>query len=289
MTNTVKDCPKIYRGDGTVVIVLNYKTYTIDKTHMNYSKVVAALKNPETPIEEIETLVNLPKFVELGSCGNVRIVKDDGEYKVYYKNEIMHNSLTRRLIAIIQEGYDIAALSAFLDNLLLNPSRTSVQELYEFLEKNNLPITSDGCFLAYKKVRDDYLDFYTGTMSNTVGTVVSMIRNSVDDNRENTCSDGLHFCSLDYLPNYHGGDGRIMIVKINPKDVVSFPRDYNHSKGRTCEYLVVGEHTDGERKEAFTKPIEDVNQYDVNEDEELSSSEEISEESSSSDDTDTEY
>jgi hypothetical protein len=127
----------------------------------------------------------------------------------------------------------------FTENLLENPSRRAVTELYLFLEKGNLPITSDGHFLAYKKVRDDYLDVYSGTIDNSVGQVVEMERNRVDDDKNNTCSYGLHFCSKDYLQSFSGD--RIVILKINPRDVVSIPTDYAFTKGRTCRYEVIGE------------------------------------------------
>jgi hypothetical protein len=123
------------------------------------------------------------------------------------------------------------------------------------LEKNNLPITSDGHFLAYKKVRKDFKDCHTGTMDNSVGKIVEMERHEVDDNANNTCSNGLHFCSKEYL-NHFGGE-RTVIVKINPADVVSIPTDYDFSKGRACRYEVIGElgvHPD----DAFKEPVQDA-------------------------------
>ena len=138
-----------------------------------------------------------------------------------------------------KDGFDITPLLAFYSNLILNPSKTAQEELYSFLEKSNLPITPDGHFLAYKKVRGDYKDCHTGTIDNSVGQKVFMSRNEVDDDRNNLCSTGLHFCSLDYLR--HFGGERIMILKINPLHVVSIPRDYNDSKGRCCFYEVIGE------------------------------------------------
>ena len=102
-----------------------------------------------------------------------------------------------------------------------------------------MPITEDGHFLAYKKVRDDYKDVHSGTFDNSVGQVVSMVRNKVDENKDNTCSSGLHFCSFDYLKSF--GGTRIMILKINPADVVSIPSDHFQQKGRTCRYEVIGE------------------------------------------------
>ena len=86
-------------------------------------------------------------------------------------------------------------------------------------------------------------------------TVVTMERNAVDDDKDRTCSSGLHFCSKDYLG--HFGGERIMILKINPRDVVSIPSDYNDSKGRACRYEVIGE-LGVNPDEAFTKPVQDT-------------------------------
>jgi hypothetical protein len=52
-----------------------------------------------------------------------------------------------------------------------------------------------------------------------------------------------------------------MIVKVNPRDVVSIPSDYNDSKGRTCRYEVVGE-LGVNPEDAFTSSVqENANDY----------------------------
>jgi hypothetical protein len=140
---------------------------------------------------------------------------------------------------MLQDGFSVEPLVLFMENIMLNPSARAVNELYGFLERNNLPITPDGYFLAYKKVRDSYLDCYSGTIDNSVGQTPSMQRNKVDDDKDRTCSYGLHFCSKEYLRSF--GGSRTMILKINPRDVVSIPTDYNFSKGRACAYEVIGE------------------------------------------------
>jgi hypothetical protein len=140
-----------------------------------------------------------------------------------------------------------------MENLYANPSKRAVTELYGFLEKNNLPITPDGYFLAYKKVRKDFLDVHSGTMDNSPGTIVEMERNKVDDNKDQTCSTGLHFCGMSYLS--HFGGERTVIVKINPADVVSIPSDYNDAKGRACRYEVIGE-MGVNAEDAFTAPVQ---------------------------------
>jgi len=76
----------------------------------------------------------------------------------------------------------------------------------------------------------------------------------VDDDQNRTCSASLHFCSRDYL-NHFGGE-RIVVVKINPRDVVSIPTDYNNSKGRACRYEIVDEIDKEKADEAFAKAVQ---------------------------------
>lgn len=113
------------------------------------------------------------------------------------------------------------------------------------MQVNNLPITKDGCFIAFKMVRADYRDIYTGTMDNSPGCVPKMKRADVDPDKDRTCSRGLHFAALEYVRNGSYGSSsngdRLMAVKINPRDVVAIPTDYNNSKGRACQYLVLKE------------------------------------------------
>lgn len=160
----------------------------------------------------------------------------------------LHPTLIDRILTMQEKNVPVQPLVNFMGHLMDNPSKQSIEELYLFLEHSNLPITEDGYFIAYKIVREDYKDIYTGKFDNSVGQTVYMPRHLVDDRRENTCSQGLHFCSKGYLPSYssHNRDiDRCMLLKINPADVVSIPRDYNNAKGRTMAYEVVGEVTDG--------------------------------------------
>jgi hypothetical protein len=142
-----------------------------------------------------------------------------------------------------------------MENLMKNPSKRSVDQVYGFLEKNNLPITEDGCFLAFKKVRRDYLDIHSGTIDNSIGQVVEMDRNLVDDNPDSHCSSGLHFCSESYLGSFGGGSDPVMILKIDPADVVSIPTDYNGAKGRCCKYEVIAQ-VNGQPKDAFATVVD---------------------------------
>lgn len=227
--------PFIVQGNNITVVIGN-KPHTISKSHITYNKVLEAIKASDW--DTVKNIIEPVKVVLNYGQGNVSV---KGE-TLYWKNKEMHNALSTRMIAMLQDGFPIEPLVNFMENLMTNPSKRAVDELYGFLEKNSLPITPDGHFLAYKKIRGDYMDIYSGTMDNSVGKVLEMARNEVDDNKDQTCSAGLHFCSQEYLPHFGVSEGnRVVIVKINPADVVSIPSDYNNSKGRTCRYEVIGE------------------------------------------------
>jgi hypothetical protein len=270
--------PYIVQGSN-ITVVIGTTPHTVSKSHIAYNKLLNAIKAGDW--ETVQDIIEPKKAVINFGQGNIEIEGD----KIFWKGREMHNALTKRMVAMIQEDFPVEPLVAFMENLMENPSKRAVNELYGFLEKNTLPITSDGCFLAYKKVRADYLDCHSGTVLNkpaayltdedtaalaeAVGknsevtvaveegvTVVSMERNLVDDDQNRTCSTGLHFCSQDYLRSF-GGE-RIVILKINPRDVVSIPNDYNDSKGRCARYEIVDEIDKDKADEAFAKTVQEA-------------------------------
>ena len=232
----------IISNSGNVNLIVDGESHTIAVDHANYNEIIARLKAED--YTDIEKLLDVASAIVKVSQGKVSVL--DG--CVMFDGKEVINPLTERILTFVREDLPFKPMISFLENLMENPSRTSIQELYLFLENNTLPITEDGHFLAYKKVDNDYKDFYTHSIDNSVGEVVEVERNEVDDIRDHLCSNGLHFCSQSYLPVYHGGNGRVVIVKINPKDVVSIPSDYNNAKGRTCRYEVVSEYTDPSKK-----------------------------------------
>ena len=238
--------PFLIQGDNVVVVIDN-KPHTINKTHITYQKVVDAIKASDW--ELVKDSIEPKKVVLDYGNGNVSI---QGE-TLFWKGKELNTGLSVRMIQMLQEGFPIEPMVHFMENLYQNPSKRAVTELYGFLEKGNLPITPDGHFLAYKKVRADYTDVHSGKFDNSVGQVVEMERHDVDDNKDNTCSTGLHFCSMSYLSCF-GGE-RTVIVKINPADVVSIPSDYNDAKGRACRYEVIGELS-VDPSQAFTKSVQ---------------------------------
>lgn len=177
---------------------------------------------------------------------------------LYYKDEFLDGFVAERAIEFIRNGLPHRPLLRFIERLLQNPSKRAIQELYTFLEHKSLPITDDGYFLAYKSVREDYMDFHSGKFSNHVGARLTMPRSHVNDDAREGCSAGFHAGSLQYAAQFGAHDpGRhMMIVRIDPKDVVSVPFDHDCQKLRTSEYLVVDEYR-GELPDYYVEGYED--------------------------------
>ena len=238
----------IANSTGATVVV-NGEVSTIANDHPNFEAIQDAYAQGD--VEQVLTLMSVRKTLEDYSGGNIRV---EGDRIFYGDRDMSAHGLAKRILRLMREGREVFAqsLMAFMENLMLNPSYRAVEGLYEWLEKSNLPITPDGHFIAWKIVREDYKDLRTDTFDNSVGCVVEIARNEVDENPDQTCSSGLHFCSNDYLPHFgKGGKRRIMMVKVNPRDVGAFPRDYNTSKGRCCRYQVIAEVTEAEVETKF--------------------------------------
>lgn len=252
-------------SDRTLSVLIGSDLYQTDRTNPNWVRIVAELKS-DTP--DPKALIRLmdPMTAMQSALDDLKVEKS-GRFtvkggKVFFENESIHNALSERILDIINEGLPVDPWIAFAENLYANPLPAAKEDLYAFLENGKMPFTNDGCFIAYKIVSSDYKDLRTGTFDNSIGKIVSMPRKDVDGDRTNTCSRGLHFCSKDYLPHYGTAFGnRIVLVKINPADVVSIPVDYNRTKGRTWRYQVVGEITREDAQVKTWTPV--VNGSDV--------------------------
>lgn len=224
--------------DTSIVVLFPSGPQMATVGHINFVKIRQALKDGIT--EGLYELFDVKTSVARWTQGLYRVESD----AVYYGNNRIPDCIERRVLQFLDEGLPFEPLLKFHERLLANPSRRAVQELYKFLENKNIPIGPDGYFYGYKSVRLDWKDIFSGKFSNHIGATLSMPRNEVDDDCHRTCSYGFHVGALEYVRDF-GGDRnskRIIIVKVDPADVVSVPIDYNGQKMRVCKYSVVSEY-----------------------------------------------
>lgn len=238
----------------SVTVFVDGKSFPIQSSAEHFGQIFEALQKGDEA--KVRALVNVKKSIAEFSGGLFKLT-DTG---LFYKGAEIDNVIVKRILAFFKLGVPVVHMVAFLENLLQNPSQVAINELYLFLEQNDLPITEDGHFLAYKMISKEYKDKYTGKMDNSVGKQVTMDRAAVDSNRHNTCSHGLHFASREYVEKGSygsiGNGDRLVVLKINPKDVVSIPSDYNNSKGRAWTYLVFEEIEWSEKIASHFRPTD---------------------------------
>ena len=223
----------------TVTFSLGTKIFSYKKGHENYKRALELIKADK--IDELESLVADPfkKTKGLFSVINDRI------YMKGHKDPLPKN-FGHIIFDFFKQKKNIKPLINFWRNLAKNPSVTAKESLFDFIAHNKMVITPDGCFIAYKKVtrqvtkkgvsKRKFLDSHSKTIDNSVGRIVKMDRSKVDPNNHQTCSTGLHVAAWSYA---HQFDGDVIVcVKVNPKDVVAVPVDYNRQKMRVCEYKV---------------------------------------------------
>jgi hypothetical protein len=216
-------------------------SYSVANDHLNYTEIRDRLRSKNH--DGLEALLNVRRSIET-KFGDV-VVKDN---EVLYKGRSLHGCIVDKILSTIRQGDDPENLIKFLGNLMENPSKRSVDSLFEFLQRYEFTIDEDGYFIAYKSVRTSLFDWHSNSIENRVGSVIEMERNMVSDDITQTCHYGLHVGALDYAQNFskrfqNNQPFTLVVCKVHPRDVCACPQDYNHSKLRTCKYQVIAQYT----------------------------------------------
>ena len=240
--------------DSFLHAIVGDQMVTMTNEHPNWSEAQAALKRRDgaelirlSSPKRVDDIVPAD-IADVFEQGSMRIKLTPSGRRLFYKGLMIDNDFATEVIDAYVAGRPVDHYLAFFENLIQNPLESAVIELFEYCKSGRFTITSDGHILAFKRVRADFRDIYTGTFDNSPGTICEVARESVDDDRNVTCSTGLHFCSYEYLPHYGSSNrdtDRVIIVKINPRDIVAIPNDYSNHKGRTCRYEVLREWSTG--------------------------------------------
>lgn len=194
-----------------IQVLLPGKPFTLNSSHPTFKKLKYALKKRQW--KKIPELVNAAQTILHYAEGQVEV--EGGVVK--YKGRTIQSALTDRILQMGKAGKPIVHLVKFMDNLYLNPSEKAIRSFYEWLVDNDLPITDDGCFLAYKSVDADFKDTHTKTVDNRPGQVIMMSRKVANTDYDTQCATGFHICSKQY--GLYGS--RVLAVKANPKHILS--------------------------------------------------------------------
>lgn len=247
----------------TIVFPSVGRTYSIDTSHPNWDAVLSKLTNED--FEGLEDLLSVRKKLETYATGVGEVEIDDGGVK--YNGQYVSNYLTEKMLNFAKRDLPIKPLVNFFNKLMKNPSSRSVDYLYKFLEHQKMPILANGNFLAYKAVDENYRDYHTRKVDNSIGQQVQpMTRNMVDDDPNNGCSKGYHAGSVEYAKGFRQAGGHLIIVEVDPENCVMVPHDCGFQKLRCTTYLVVGEYEGDLDDDYDSRRDEELSKFDPCED-----------------------
>jgi hypothetical protein len=213
--------------------------------------------------DRLEALIDPAVAVEKASNGEFKVVDGQVVATDFNGREFeVPSGLNEEILKYQRLGLDYDRLLLFARRLMENPSFRAVHQLFQWIHRAGLTITEEGKFIAYRGVmkvdgnRDSipedqrerlkdatYVDWHSKSFDNSIGKVVSMRRNEVDENPKHSCAPGLHAATYSYAHSGYGPsphrDGEVLFIEICPSDVVAVPEG-EPEKMRVCKYLVKG-------------------------------------------------
>ena len=221
------------------------------------------------PTDELLALMDMRTAVESYTVGLLSV----NSLGVTYSGRPLHTIDAERVMAFMRDKLSYKPIANYIVRKMKNPSARAIAEMYNFLEHKGMPLTLRGTFIAYKGVTTDFWSINgnmetvvlqgevdsTGRILNRVGDTIEVERSSVDDNFRQGCSFGLHAGSIAYAK---GWGQRVVLVEIDPADVVSVPEDCNCQKLRCCKYTIVGEYS-GPMPDTLTTEFDSESEPDV--------------------------
>lgn len=221
-------------SDNSITVIFNGKNHVVNRANGCYDSILLAIKNKKW--NKIPDLVD--KSVQINKKSNGKFTVSNG--KIVIKNKEIPEIISKKILLYNNSNLPFEPIIKFWERLEKNPSFIARRDLFGFLESNGNPLTEDGCFICYKGVRSDYKDKWSGKIDNSPGKAPRMKRKDVCNDPAIPCAPGLHGASLSYATSYAGSE-KLIYIKVDPKDVVSVPKDHNHEKIRVCKYTVLGD------------------------------------------------
>lgn len=252
-------------GDASsVTVFIDGDSQVATKDHPQFDKIVAALEGGETDPAKIRGLFDvghaiITKFAPLSE----RVSIASG--RLFLDGDPMDGALSQTIVRYHAAGdLSFEPLVAFLEKIQTNPNEHSREHLFRWLRDRNIGICPDGDFIAYKGIKgDDRSDrageaivngtVVKGRIPNLPDTIIEMPRSQVTFDPRHGCSTGLHAGTWQYASTFAP---KKLIVKINPRDVVSVPTDSQAQKLRVCRYRVLKVTTSEDKDVLFVPDVE---------------------------------
>ena len=235
------------RGTPTVTAVVTKKLPTEEQKDANLKSAVAEIISQAVPVTSEN--FTAPEKPELAGKYQTKADDNEGETIIAVTNGRVIPGVEQLKGQMAHASqHNAVGLNAFMERIskVIGERRHSVEDLLKFLEKGDLPLSDDGCVIAYKRLNrvsdkpGTFVDVHSKRVFQKVGSLVHMDVQMVDHNRAQDCSHGLHIARRGYLKSFSGDV--TVICKIRPEDIIAVPQ-YDANKVRVCAYHIIAELT----------------------------------------------
>lgn len=238
-------------GRRSITVFADGEVLVASDDREDFDRIVTAATAGDDSVLEMFDLVDTvtKRFVRLTD----RVSLVNGQIK--FDNDPVDDAVSGVILRAIENNEENwAPLVLFLENLYGNPNEHSRTQAYRWLATHAFKIAADGHVLGYKSVTADFKSIHagdaivdgvpmSGKIPNKVGSIVEMPRSEVQFDPSVGCHTGLHIGTYDFAKNFSGDT--MLLVKFNPRDIVSVPTDASDAKVRVCRYEVVSVVNDG--------------------------------------------
>lgn len=224
----------------SVTLYFDDDVRTYDRNSAVGKKIVDAIRSGQSD-DDLEKIVFAFKNEVEALDKDIRVTDNDC---VVFRDESVPRQLGLMMREFANDNEVLDPLMAFWGRLKKNPCPHAIQHFFEASQRFKFPITNSGHTICWKRVKGNindastFRDIRTGTILNSPGTIVKMDRKDVNPDPQATCVAGLHVASWDYAHEFYG-NGVMLEVLIDAKNVCAVPVDYDRAKIRVCEYRVI--------------------------------------------------
>lgn len=253
MSNVRYNITKDDGEDSSITVMIEGEPHVATREHPKFGELLEYVRSFAGTIGDVMDSGYILGLLSPGIIldGMFRSVSE----RVSIRNGIVHmdgdpvqNELADSIVNYYNAGEEnFLPLVNFMEKLQTNPNPHSVEHLFRWLKQHRFAIHSDGDIVAYKGVSQDFKSSNSGYgiingiecdghLPNNIGNIVEMPRSKVTFDPRNGCSFGLHVGNWSYASSFAN---QVILVKVNPRDVVSVPTDSSDQKMRCCRYHVV--------------------------------------------------
>jgi hypothetical protein len=177
----------------------------------------------------------------------------------------------------LSEGVeDWKPLVAFLEKVYSNTAENIRENLSRWLNAEQFTILPNGNILGYRGLNADFTSKHAGPgivngervnghLDNSVGNVVEIDAELVENNPSVGCASGLHVGTHSYASDWAGYGGVLVSVEVNPVHVRSVPFECSSNKMRVSKYKVL--EVVNQKVTSAVATADDFNEYEPDEDE----------------------